>query len=115
MCRSSRETLPTSRPPISIDLEFESLSHAWKEDTQYASSLSEITEHPAYQAIIQMGKPVIPLILEDLAKSREWWFMALSDIAGESPVRDEDRGNVEAMTSAWLEWGREKYYITADF
>jgi hypothetical protein len=91
--------------------EFEQLSVEWKQETAHLSSPSMIAEHRAYQEIIGMGKGAIPLILRDLEGSHAQWFWALRSIARESPVRPEDRGDVHAMTIAWLDWGRDRRYI----
>ena len=92
-------------------LEFNVLSKAWKEATWYVSSPNRIAEHPAYQAIIEKGESVLPMILRDLEKSHAQWFWALTSITNESPILLEDRGNIEAMTEAWLAWGKERQYI----
>ena len=91
--------------------EFQRLAMEWKQETAHLSSPSAIAEHRAYQEIIRMGKAVIPFILRDLQDSRAQWFWALRSIARESPVRPEDRGDVGAMTDAWLNWGRARRYI----
>ena len=70
-----------------------------------------IAEHRAYQEIIGMGKEAIPLILRDLKETHAPWFWALRSIARENPVRPEDRGDVDAMTAAWLDWGKRRLYI----
>ena len=116
--------MPTRERPEQVELdvargtvvadkhaEFERLATEWKQETAHLSSPSAIAEHRAYQAIIGMGKEVIPLILRDLENSRAQWFWALRSIAGESPVRAEDRGDIRAMTDAWLNWGRDRRYI----
>ena len=90
---------------------FERLAAEWKHETAHLSSLSMIAEHRAYQEIMGMGMEAIPLILRDLKDSHAQWFWALRSITGESPVRPEDRGNVQAMTIAWLDWGRDRRYI----
>jgi hypothetical protein len=64
--------------------------------------------HPAYQAIIGLGAPVVPLLLQDLAREPAHWFEALKAITGEDPVRPEDWGRVRAMAAAWLAWGRSR-------
>ena len=92
-------------------VEFERLAAKWKLDTAHLSSPSAIAEHRAYQEIIGMGKEAIPFILRDLEDSQAQWFWALRSIARESPVRPEDRGDVRAMTAAWLDWGRDRSYI----
>ncbi len=58
-----------------------------------------------------MGKYAIPLILHDLGQTKAQWFLALRSIARESPVEPKDRGDVDAMTNAWLDWGRKYRYI----
>ena len=64
--------------------------------------------HPAYQAIIGMGAPVIPFLLRELATVPDRWYWALCAITEEDPVPAKDRGNSEAMTRAWLEWAKAR-------
>ncbi len=94
-----------------LQAEFERLAAEWKQETEHLSSVVAIAEHRAYQEIIGMGNEAIPFILRDLEESSSQWFWALRSITGESPVRSEDRGDVDAMTAAWLDWGRRKMYI----
>ena len=94
-----------------IEADFQRLATEWKQETAHFSSPVMIAEHRAYQEIIEMGNDAIPLILRDLQESPSQWFLALRSIAGESPVRPEDRGDVGAMTAAWLDWGRRNLYI----
>jgi hypothetical protein len=67
--------------------------------------------HPAYQAIITLGPPVIPLLLQDLQREPAHWFEALKAITGEDPVAPADWGRIPAMTAAWLSWGRARGLI----
>ena len=99
------------RTETDTQAKFERLAAEWKHETAHLSSLSMIAEHRAYQEIIGMGKEAIPLILRDLKDSQAQWFWALRSIARESPVRPEDRGAVHAMTTAWLDWGKDRRYI----
>ena len=94
-----------------VQVEFNRLAEEWQRETEYLSSPNTIAEHPAYQEIISMGKEALPMILRDLEKTHEQWFWALRSIAGESPVRPEDRGDINAMTAAWLDWGKRNRYI----
>jgi len=66
--------------------------------------------HPAYQQIIGLGPPALPLILAELDRELDHWFWALKAISGEDPVPIESRGNMREMANAWLKWGREKGY-----
>ncbi len=45
---------------------FIELANRWHDETDYLSSPSRITDNDNYLKIVSMGKPVIPLILEDL-------------------------------------------------
>lgn len=86
------------------------LAATWKEETNLKSSLVEISLHPAYQEIIGMGKIVIPWILQELEREPDHWFWALRALTGIDPVRPSERGNMRAMTNAWLKWGKENGY-----
>jgi flagellar biosynthesis GTPase FlhF len=87
---------------------FERLVAEWKADTKFVGTVLEMATHPAYQQIIGMGQPAVPLILQRLAAKGEHWFWALRAITGENPVPKTSRGNIEQMTEAWLSWGRAK-------
>jgi hypothetical protein len=91
-----------------LESRFRELAEQWKKETRFCSSTTKLVDHPAYQAIIQLGKAVIPLILEELRAEPRHWFPALQAITGENPVAPEDRGVVRKMTTAWLEWGRSR-------
>jgi hypothetical protein len=84
---------------------FAELASTWRADTEYLSSPAAMADHPAYREIIAMGEPAIPLILAELEARPDFWFEALRALTGENPVPIESRGNVNAMASAWLEWG----------
>ena len=92
----------------SLEAEFQSLARQWKEDCSLLSSTSAMVADPAYQAIIELGQPVVPLLLRELEKEPVHWFEALKAITGEDPVAPKDWGNIPAMASAWLAWGRQR-------
>jgi hypothetical protein len=92
----------------SLETEFQALARQWKEACGILSSTTAMVAHPAYQAIIDLGQPVVPLLLQELAKEPVHWFEALQAITGEDPVPRSDWGNIPAMTSAWLAWGRSR-------
>ena len=52
-----------------------------------------------------MGPAAVPLILSELRREPDHWFVALKRITGDDPVPDEVRGNIEQMAEAWLRWG----------
>jgi hypothetical protein len=86
---------------------FNLLARKWKKETVNLSSTQEIILHPAYQSIIGMGPAVVPFILRELRRSPDFWFWALRCVTGENPVTQNMRGDVAAMTKAWLDWGRD--------
>ena len=90
--------------------EFRRLAEEWRASQGPRTTLKSMTEHPAYRAIIGLGEPAIPLLLDELARDPDWWFGALKAITGANPVRPEDRGNLEKMTAAWIQWGRSHGY-----
>ena len=91
--------------------EFDTLATLWKQETEHLSSPNMIASHMAYQQIIGMGQDAIPLILRDLEETQDQWFWALRAIAKESPIKPEDRGDIDAMTDAWIDWGKRHRYI----
>jgi hypothetical protein len=69
-----------------------------------------MSEHPAYQEIINMGTKIVLLLLSELKKNPLYWLSALSAITGENPIQLEQRGRIKQMASAWIEWGRNQGY-----
>ena len=89
---------------------FSRLEAAWRQETQFCSTLLEIVTNPNYQQIIGMGRCAVPYILAELAREPGHWFWALKAITTEDPVADTDRGNLERMTQTWLIWGARNGY-----
>jgi hypothetical protein len=104
-------TLPTGLEEIDISRKFRTLTERWYQETAPLSSVSQIAMHPAYQEIIGIGRPAVTLILNELRKRPNHWFWALRAITGEDPVMPDQRGKMQEMTSAWLQWGQEHGYI----
>jgi len=91
--------------------QFRRLAAEWRDATQFQSSLARSTNHPAYQAIIELGAEIIPVLLHELRRQPEPWFVALREITGVDPVAPTQRGNMQAMAAAWLRWGRDNGLI----
>lgn len=101
--------LVAEAPPASpLQGRFDELAAAWKRDTSRVSSLSEITNHHAYQAILRMGPQVIPLILAELRRQPLWWGPALEQLTGENPVPPGDRGKPRKIAEHWLSWEKNR-------
>lgn len=93
-----------------LETSFLQLAEQWRQETGMHSIVSKIVIHPAYQRIIGMGQPVVPLIFRELEREPDHWFWALQAITGENPVPTAQRGNLAEMAAAWLEWGKTNGY-----
>jgi len=102
----------TERPARSPDLEdrFTDLVREWKAGRGVSSSSRELARHPAYEAIIRLGEPVVPLMLRELEREPDHWFIALRATTGADPVLPEHRGDLQVMAADWTAWGRANGY-----
>jgi hypothetical protein len=103
---SEHYAIPLSREGVAR--QFARLATEWRSATRYLSSATDIAMHPAYQRIIGLGRPAVPLILEELQREPDHWFWALKAITGVDPVPSEHRGNIPEMTRCWLQWARRE-------
>lgn len=95
---------------VPVGVRFGELKAQLEAETALSASMSERVQHAAYQAIVALGKPVIPLLLADMRKEYYPWGHALRRITGESPVEASDRGWSEKVRDRWLEWGARHGY-----
>ena len=102
-------TVSLSNSGAELVTEFHLLVKKWRKETAIFSSITKIVIHPAYQRIIGMGIPALPLILSELQRKPDHWFWALNAITGEDPVELED--DFDSAVKKWLEWGRGKGYL----
>src|SRR5689334_11439274 len=80
-------TEPTAPPaPESLEERFTRLAETWHKAVAHHSSNRIRYNHPAYQEIIALGAPVVPLLLRDLETNRRHWFAALNAITGADPI-----------------------------
>ena len=81
----------------------------WKDETSAQSSIHVMAMHPSYQRIIGMGRPALPLLLQELQREPNQWFWALNAITGEDP--GEPYEDFDLAVERWLSWGRERGYL----
>jgi len=107
-----RGKINTYKYPIQskLEAEFNRLAEEWRTETRMLSLVTHKSMHPTYQRIIGMGKPVIPLILQDIEQKPDHWFWALRAITGENPVKPEQVGRMKLMAQAWIQWAKEHGY-----
>ena len=96
---------------LSAQDKFQRLSREWRAGRPRGVDVAQMVEHPAYQRIIGMGPPAIPLILRELDREVDHWFSALHALTGADPVPESGMGNLSAMAEAWLNWGRGEGHI----
>lgn len=85
---------------------FDNLVKAWNEDTMMSSSMREVCTHWAYQRVIGLGFPVVPLILERIQEGDRHWGWALTSITGENPAENLD--SLRLAAESWIRWGAKR-------
>jgi hypothetical protein len=114
--KHSLDKCSVTKIPTRLDLDdslterFTVLASEWEKATRYKSLMSDIVFHPAYQQIIGMGSPVVPLLLKELKNNPAHWFWALRSITGVNPVKPEHKGRLHKMAQDWLQWGKDRGY-----
>ena len=91
-----------------LETDFQRLATAWRQQTQFTSSITDIVLDPSYQRIIGMGEAAVSLILRELKKAPDHWYWALGSITQENPAQDAPEGDIAAICQAWLEWGKRR-------
>jgi hypothetical protein len=94
-----------------IERTFYREAEKWDRETAFLSSTPKMVMHDSYQNIMAMGPSVVPILLRDLQTTRRSWFWALRHITGADPVPQEDRGNLDRMVAAWVNWGKREGLI----
>jgi hypothetical protein len=111
LTENQRQELSRPDPSAALEETFRALADEWRAETEMHSSMSKKLRHPAYQKIIALGEPAIPLILRELRDRPGFWFEALITITRQSPVPPEERTDPRQARERWLNWGREKRYL----
>ncbi len=93
---------------LSLEQRFQKEADRWEKETALLSATPMRVMHDSYQSIIAMGPEVVPILLRDLQKTRRHWFWALRHLTGVDPVPAKDKGNLDRMIAAWVDWGRKE-------
>lgn len=94
-----------------VHMKFKRLLTEWREQAKHLSSVTEMAILPSYQELIGMGKTALPYLLNELKERPDHLFWALRFISGTDPVQPNDRGRIDRMAKAWIEWGRNNQII----
>jgi len=101
----------TSDANSRIKKDFERLAVAWRNEVQFSSSIFEIVTNKNYQSIIGRGMAIVPFILNDLKNGPDHWYWALAAITGANPAEHVPPGDITAISTAWLDWGKRSGII----
>jgi hypothetical protein len=90
---------------------FDALAKRWTLDTMFLSSTDGLFSDASYSAIVKLGRPAVPLLLERLREPNPgFWHVALGRITGANPVGQSDKGSVAKIAAAWIAWGNDNHY-----
>jgi hypothetical protein len=95
----------------SLEEQFRELVRRWKAERGQTSSAVKMAATPAYRQIVNLGKDAVPLLLAELERQPDHWFLALYEITGVDPVPKQSRGRINEMAAAWVQWGREHGFV----
>ncbi len=87
------------------------LRNQWHKQCGPSSFAADLASLPAYRKIVELGVDVVPVLLRELQAAPDHWFWALEEITGENPVDFQDRGRLDAMSAAWIRWGKARGII----
>ena len=91
-----------------ISEQFRTLATKWLAETAFVSSVDDMRAAPTFTDIVRLGTPALPLVLQEMVRESGYWFPVIQEITGADPVAPGDRGNVQKMSDAWINWGRGK-------
>ena len=89
--------------------EFKELILRWHDERGATSSITTMAICASYQQIMAKGPRVVPLIMKQLEEENDepdMWFWALRFLTGANPVKEEQQGDIVAMSKAWRGWWR---------
>jgi hypothetical protein len=99
---------PANDPNSDFQQRFARLVTEWKHGRGQSSKLKDLAMHPAYQQIIGMGEPAVPLLIEEMKQRPDQWDWALRAITGVDPVPRESWGKLTEIAAAWIAWEKER-------
>ena len=82
---------------ISLKDKFEKLTYEWKIRYGMLSVGEIIYNNEYYKAIINLGKDVLPLMIEDMRSHKRQWFDAFEKITGTWPTEKKQYTTIDLM------------------
>jgi hypothetical protein len=106
---ATAESQAPQHDPRQLESQFRELLAKWRTEIRHVSSLRKIVMNQHYQAIIGMGKDVLPFIFRELRDSGGHWYWALHSITRATVGNPDDTGL--RIREAWLKWGEQHDYL----
>jgi len=92
-------------------------------DTGHFSSVSRMVRHPAYKEIVELGKDVIPIILDEFDRYLQtdeaeafpgWWTFNVLDALSGAKLEGGRAGVLVDWVGLWVKWGEENGHLAKD-
>ena len=95
---------------ISLKEKFEKLTYEWKIRYGMLSLGDEIFNNDYYNSIIDLGKEVLPLMIEEMRNNKNTWFDAFYKLIGIWPVPKEITKtlDVRKYLVSWYDKNKDK-------
>jgi hypothetical protein len=103
LVEDKNKIIPEQLISNSIEGYFNYLYDNWQNETKFISFFGNNTNE-YYKNIIGLGKLVVPYIINKLRKEPCHLFIALSEITGKNPVKQEHQGLIHEMATDWISW-----------
>jgi hypothetical protein len=90
-----------------VGARFEELASAWEAHcaaNREVSNPYKFLDHPSFEALVGLGRPAVPLIVERYREGNLFWGAALKRITGVSTFGDGVVGDLAATRRGWLAW-----------
>lgn len=93
-----------------VGARFEGLAKEWEEHCaahREASNPYVFLNHPSFEALVALGRPAVPLMVERYREGSLFWGAALRRITGVTTFGDGVVGNLDTARRGWLKWWDE--------
>lgn len=90
-----------------MSADFEQLAQAWEQHREARKASSNpfaLIDHPAFEAIVKLGRPAVPKIIEKYREGSLFWGAALAKILGKTDFGDGLTGDLAETRRRWLSW-----------
>ncbi|MFP2930534.1 hypothetical protein ACLESO_36110 [Pyxidicoccus sp. 3LG] len=90
-----------------VGARFEELAKEWEAHCaahREASNPYVFLNHPSFEALVALGRPAVPLIIERYRDGSLFWGSALRRITGVATFGDGVVGNLSETRRSWLKW-----------